>query len=119
MLNDARWQQHRVAALHLQPLLKWVHKEGAAGHERSAMNAYPAYPAYPAMRCANGRDIDNSPRLAALLRRLGMSADIVEASVRRTDATITRAAATIAEWMTYLPEDCVKAMVNDGWHWSV
>jgi hypothetical protein len=48
-----------------------------------------------------------------------MSADMVEASIRRNDATISRAAEIIADWMTYLPEDCVKAMVNDGWHWSV
>jgi hypothetical protein len=48
-----------------------------------------------------------------------MSADMVEASIRRNDATISRAAEIIADWMTYLPEDCVKAMVNDGWHSSV
>jgi hypothetical protein len=113
MLTDARWQRHLVAALHLESLLKWRHKEGAAGNGQSAMNACPA------MYRSKERDIDNSRRLAALLRRLGMSADVVEASVRRNDATIARAAAIIAEWTTYLPEDCVKAMVNDGWHWSV
>ena len=113
MLIDARWQRHLVAALHLESLLKWGHKEAAPGNERSAMNAYPA------IHRTKEHDIDNSHRLAALLRQLGMSADIVEASVRRNDATIARAAAMIAEWMTYLPEDCVKAMVKDGWHWSV
>jgi hypothetical protein len=112
MLIDARWQRHLVAALHLEPLLKWGHKEGA-GNERSAMNAYPA------MHRTGGHDIDGVHRLAALLRHLGMSVDIVEASTRRNDATIARATAMIAEWLTYLPEDCVKAMVNDGWHWSV
>jgi hypothetical protein len=49
---------------------------------------------------------------------LGVGSDVVEASIKRNAATIARAAATIAEWMTYLPEDCVKAMVRDGWHWS-
>lgn len=29
-----------------------------------------------------------------------------------------RATAKIADWMTYLPKDCVKAMVDNGWHWS-
>ena len=24
----------------------------------------------------------------------------------------------ISDWMAYLPMSCVKAMVNDGWHWS-
>ena len=113
MLIDARWQRHLVAALHLEPLLKWRHKEGVANNGRSAMNAYPA------MHCSKEHDIDNIRRLSALLRHLGVSADIVEASIRRNNATIARAAEIIAEWMTYLPEDCVKAMVKDGWHWSV
>jgi hypothetical protein len=30
----------------------------------------------------------------------------------------SRAAANVATWRTYLPEDCVAAMVNDGWHLS-
>ena len=113
MLIDARWQRHLVAALHLEPLLKWGHKEGVAGSRRREMNAYPA------MYRSKEHDIDNSDRLSALLRRIGVSADMVEASIRRDDATIARAAEIIAEWITYLPEDCVKAMVNDGWHWSV
>jgi hypothetical protein len=29
-----------------------------------------------------------------------------------------RAAANVATWRTYLPEDCVAAMMNDGWHLS-
>jgi hypothetical protein len=113
MLIDARWHRHLVAALHLEPLLKWGHKAGAAGNRRSAMNAYPA------MHRSKKYDIDNSRRLAALLRHFGVSADIIEASVRRNDATVAHAAAIIAGWMTYLPDDCVKAMINDGWHWSV
>jgi hypothetical protein len=30
-----------------------------------------------------------------------------------------RAAANIAEWSTYLPKDCVEAMIRDGWHLTV
>jgi len=113
MLNDARWQRHLVAALHLEPLLKWGHKERVAGNTRREMNESPA------MYRSKEHDVDSSHRLSALLKHLGMSDDIVEASVRHDDPTISRAAEIIAEWMTYLPEDCVKAMVNDGWHWSV
>jgi hypothetical protein len=113
MLIDARWQRHLVAALHLESLLKWGHKEDVTNNGRSAMNAYPA------KHRSKEHDIDSSSRLSALLRHLGVSADIVEASIRRNNVTIARAAEIIAEWMTYLPEDCVKAMVNDGWHWSV
>lgn len=36
----------------------------------------------------------------------------------RTSAGAARAAAKIADWMTYLPEDCVRIMVIDGWHYS-
>ncbi len=113
MLIDARWQRHLVAALHLEPLLKWRNKEGLADRGRSAMNACPAIHPF------EEHDLDNGRRLSALLRHLGVSDDIIEASIRRNDATIARAGASIAEWMTYLPEDCVRAMVNDGWHWSV
>jgi hypothetical protein len=30
-----------------------------------------------------------------------------------------RATANIAEWSTYLPKDCVEAMIRDGWHLTV
>jgi hypothetical protein len=29
-----------------------------------------------------------------------------------------RAAENVARWKTYLPEECVRAMLNAGWHWS-
>jgi hypothetical protein len=29
-----------------------------------------------------------------------------------------RASANVATWRTYLPEDCVAAMNDDGWHWT-
>ena len=32
--------------------------------------------------------------------------------------TTARAATNIATWREYLPEACVTAMINDGWHWS-
>ena len=33
-------------------------------------------------------------------------------------AAAARADAKIANWRAYLPEDCVKAMVRDGWHFT-
>jgi hypothetical protein len=36
----------------------------------------------------------------------------------RADRVIARAAANIIEWRSYLPEDCVSAMINAGWQWS-
>jgi hypothetical protein len=64
------------------------------------------------------REVGDSTRLVALLKGLGVGSDVVEASIKLNGATIARAAAIIAEWITYLPEGCVKAMVRDGWHWS-
>jgi hypothetical protein len=40
------------------------------------------------------------------------------ASMPMADIAILRAARNVAEWRTYLPEDCVAAMINDGWHWT-
>jgi hypothetical protein len=114
MLIDGRWHRHLAAALHLEPPPGWGEKGRAAANGRSAMNAYPA-----AHRSEEHDMDDGHRRLSVLLRHLGVSADTVEASIRRNDATILRAAAITAEWASYLPEDCVKAMVNDGWHWSV
>jgi hypothetical protein len=47
-----------------------------------------------------------------------------KADVQKTASTGTsgiatlRAAINVAEWRAYLPEDCVAAMINDGWHWT-
>jgi hypothetical protein len=38
--------------------------------------------------------------------------------VRPASTGTSRAAANVATWRTYLPEDCVAAMINDGWHLS-
>ena len=35
-----------------------------------------------------------------------------------SSAVTARAAANIAAWREYLPEACITAMINDGWHWS-
>jgi hypothetical protein len=34
------------------------------------------------------------------------------------DTATARAAANIAEWRSYLPEDCISAMIRDGWQWT-
>jgi hypothetical protein len=35
------------------------------------------------------------------------------------DPLTARAVANIAEWSTYLPKDCVAAMIRHGWHLTV
>jgi hypothetical protein len=39
-------------------------------------------------------------------------------SIKRRGADMAHAAENVAEWKMYLPEDCVRAMMNAGWHWS-
>lgn len=46
------------------------------------------------------------------------AANEVTAPMGTTDIAILRAARNVAEWKTYLPDDCVAAMINDGWHWT-
>jgi hypothetical protein len=113
MLIDARWQRHLIAALQLEPLFKSEHLDGGAGNGPRAAKWHPKMPP------SREREVDDSHhRLLPLLKNLGVGPDVVEASLKRNEATTARAAAIIAEWMTYLPEDCVRAMVSDGWHWS-
>lgn len=97
---NERWQRHLNDRLHLERLFK----SEPLGSE--------------ALHLPIEREIDGSARLVVLLKGLGIGADVAEASTKRSDAAINRAAADIAGWMAYLPEDCVKAMVRDGWHWS-
>jgi hypothetical protein len=112
MLIDARWQRHLIATLQLEPLFKSEHLDGGAGNGPRAANWHPK------MHRSREREVDDRHRLLALLKGLAVGSDVVEASIKRSEATTVRAAAIIAEWMTYLPEDCVRAMVSDGWHWS-
>jgi hypothetical protein len=54
-------------------------------------------------------------------KRAGVSAAMIPLSVPRAlgDSLTARAVAHIAEWSTYLPKDCVDAMVRGGWHLTV
>jgi hypothetical protein len=50
---------------------------------------------------------------------LSIKTELVTAgSIAKINAASLRASANVATWKTYLPEDCVTAMINDGWHWS-
>jgi hypothetical protein len=43
---------------------------------------------------------------------------VVAAPIGKINAADLRASANVATWRTYLPEDCVAAMIDDGWHRS-
>jgi hypothetical protein len=57
--------------------------------------------------------------LDGLLQTLGVRTDTVAIRCfQHVHGATARAATNIADWMSYLPKECVKAMINDGWHWS-
>jgi hypothetical protein len=39
-------------------------------------------------------------------------------SVKLNGDRMARAAENVARWKMYLPEECVRAMMKAGWHWS-
>lgn len=58
-------------------------------------------------------------QLEVLLLQLGLSANPVAIQCfGHLDGATVRAIANITRWLTYLPQECVIAMVRDGWHWS-
>lgn len=68
--------------------------------------------------------IDVARRNNALANRLHAAAAESDATTGQppeeaNDVDGARAAENIAEWRKYLPQDCVDAMVKDGWHRSV
>ena len=61
-------------------------------------------------------------KLQQVLEPPGNRADSPAAMIPESEAQAesnvltARAVANIAEWSTYLPPDCVEAMIRDGWH---
>lgn len=65
------------------------------------------------------RETEADQQLYELLEYLGVGADIgATRGFWHVQGAPARAVANIKDWMTYLPENCVAAMVNDGWHWT-
>jgi len=56
---------------------------------------------------------------AALYEALGFpDGDPACAGIFRAGARADHATACIVDWLSYLPRDCVRAMVKDRWHWT-
>ena len=107
MLIDTRSQRELIAALHLEPLFESEHFAGMTDGGAAKSHTMEGKP-------------DPTQELLALLQTLGIGAeDSAGSSIMRSDDAIAQAMANIIEWMKYLPEDCVKTIVKDGWHWSI
>ena len=65
---------------------------------------------------AEKRDAERAAQRVAGVKALAVEIDIVlPGASRRNDADIARATDNALEWMTYLPKDSVKVMVEGGW----
>jgi hypothetical protein len=120
MITDAKSQGALIAALHLESLfdagrlVSVGEKSNRATHVR------------PAIHFSNNNDAAQLRHRLAFIQRLAVRAQGLSfrtdttsaASPGKSDAATSRAAARVAAWRTYLPEDCVVAMINSGWHWS-
>jgi hypothetical protein len=109
MATDAQSQGDLIAELHLESLFN----SGATHAE-------------PEVHFPRERDAVRLRHRLALIKKLAIDAQGLSfktnlgmaGSIESGSSPAVRAAATVAEWRTYLPEDCVAAMIKDGWHWS-
>ncbi len=113
MLNDTMNSRGPRSLSRIDALFRSVHWLSAGRsalhvQHQSQVAASPAVPA-PELRAQN----------AALFESLGFSCeDPACAGIGRPGARADQATARISDWLSYLPRDCVKAMVKDGWHWT-
>jgi hypothetical protein len=109
MIQQTRSQGSFTAVLRLESILKSMHlwrTQSDPMHDGTES-------------AAKSPETDHGVELAALLDSLGVGQSTRTATrLAHDSAASARAAAAIADWLSYLPRDCVRAMVVDGWHWS-
>ena len=106
-MPHAQQQRDLIAALHLESLFKAANFLGLG--ERSRHVAVAADTLVP----------DRAGQLADLIRHLDLPPDTAASPcLAQSDAAVARALESIEAWMTYLPANCVKSMVHDGWQWT-
>jgi hypothetical protein len=106
-MPQAQQQRELIASLNLESLFDY----GDLGE--FASRTTPA-------GLAPHREAHASQRqLGAMLSLLGLS---MSAAMARGAADSTaareRAISNIATWLAYLPKECIRSMVRDGWHWT-
>jgi hypothetical protein len=94
MITDALSQGDLIAALHLESLFNSGQMPPVAD------------------------DAVQLRRRLAFVEKLAVSAQGLSFKMGMATAAALRSAAIVADWRTYLPEDCVAAMIKDEWHWS-
>jgi hypothetical protein len=113
MITDAQSQVDLIAALHLEGLFKMGHLERVGDKSGQVTKAEAVTPYTKEHDSAHLLD-----RLA-FVQSVAVSAHGLSIKMDRAEAAaISRAAENVAVWRTYLSEDCVATMINDGWHFS-
>src|SRR5450755_1909737 len=109
MKTDAQLQQDVIAELNWEPSVNAAQigvevKDGIvtlAGHVSSYAEKYAA---------------ERAAQRVCGVKALAVEMNVnLPGSSKRNDADIARSAENVLEWMTYLPKDCVKVMVEHGW----
>jgi hypothetical protein len=107
MIQQPRGQRNLTAVLRLESLLQSTHQWRT--HARPVGEG----------SAVTGGDSDPGDELASLLASLGVPAGTSAAArFGHNHAATAHAVVVIKGWIRYLPSDCVRAMVADGWHWS-
>jgi hypothetical protein len=118
MITDPQAHRRLIAALHWESLFDAGHLEGIGDRSNQVACAQPAtlYPKEQGAVRPRGR-LASIESLAISARGLSIKTGAASA-LSIDDVTTARATANVAAWRTYLPTDCVAAMINQGWHRS-
>ena len=109
MKTDSQLQQDVIAELKWEPSVNAAQigvevKDGIvtlAGHVGSYAEKW---------------DAERAAQRVSGVKALAIEMDVkLDGSSKRIDADIARSAQNALQWMTYLPKDSVKVMVEDGW----
>jgi len=99
-------QRHLLSSFHLDTLLQAIHVTTRAA-------AMPR--TYPTCNAV----IQPEERLRDVVTQLDLPAfALATPYAAGSRSEVARAAANVEAWMTYLPRDCVRTMVLEGWQWT-
>jgi hypothetical protein len=70
-------------------------------------------------RNVNDWRVEEAVHSGRSLRAAAIAVDAPSSRFLRSQSNVVRAARNVLEWKEYLPDDCVKAMVASGWHFTV
>ena len=70
-------------------------------------------------RNVNDWRVEEAVRRRRSFQAAAVAVDVTSSRFLRSQSNVVRAAKNVLEWKEYLPDDCVKAMMASGWHFTV